>query len=186
MAALAAPIGIIAGLAGTGLQAAGTIAGASAQQKAAYNNMWTNINATQMENKVLQNRANEERAAAGREAQQTSLFTKNAQSSLQANAAASGGDTTDTTVGQLGGQIQQQGNYEKLMQLYTGESRARGYEDAAKANLFKAVNQGAADMYSANMAKHNAYGSAAGSVLGSISSLASNFGGMNKYGFNVG
>lgn len=187
MAPLMAPIAVATGLAGAGLQAYGTIAGAGAQQKAANNQAWNNIFATVRENEVLQNRSNEERAASQQQAMQTSRMTKEVQGALRANAAAQGGGATDDTVGMLGGQIQQQGNYEKLMSLYAGESRARGYEDAQKNNLFKAVNQGAADIYSANMAKNNAYKSAAGTVLGSVSSLATNFAGMNKkFDLNMG
>lgn len=185
MAALAAPVALVTGLAGAGMQAYGTIAGASAQEKAANNQAWNNIFATVRENQVLQNRANEERAAAGQQALQTSRMTKDVLGTLKANAAAQGGGATDNTVGMLGGQIQQQGNYEKLMGLYAGESRARGYEDAQKANLFKAVNQGAADMYAGQMAKRNAKLSAAGTILGSVSSLASNPA-IRKYNYSVG
>ena len=174
----------LVGLAGSGLQAYGTIAGAGAQEKAANNQMWNNIFATTRENQVLQNRANEERAAAGQQALQTSRMTKDVMGSLKANAAAQGGGATDNSVGMLGGQIQQQGNYEKLMNLYTGNSRASGYEDVAKVNLYKAVNQGAADMYSAQMAKRNAKMAAAGTLLGSASSLGMQYAGLNKYAIN--
>lgn len=166
---LAAGVGVV----GAGLQAYGTIAGARAQQKAAYNQAWNNINATINENQVLQNRANEERAAAGQQAIQTSRMTENLQSKLRANAAAQGGSATDNTVAMLGGQIGQQGSYEKLMSLYAGESRARGFEDLQKANMTKALNQGAADLYAADMGKRNAKLAAAGTVLGSLSSLGS-------------
>lgn len=164
-----------AGLAGAGLQAYGTISGANAAEKAAQNQTWTNIAAAQQENRVLQNRANEERAAAGRTALQSSRMTKNVESSLKANAAAQGGSATDNTVAQLGAQIQQQGDYEKLMSMYAGESRARGYGDAQKANLFKAVNQGSADFFKAQMDKRNAGFSAAGTLLGTASSLGMNY-----------
>lgn len=171
----------VAGLAGAGLQAYGTIAGASAHSKAANNQTWNNIFATVRENEALQNRANEERAASQRQASEASWKKEQALSTLKANAAAQGGGATDDTVGMLGSEVADQGNYEKLMSLYTGESRARGYEDLQKNNLFKAVNQGAADMYSAQMAKHNAKLSAAGTLLGSASSLGTQYAGLYKY-----
>src|SRR5262245_26917803 len=52
-------------------------------------------------------------------------------SALQARAAASGGGAADDTVRRLGARIAERGEYEALGEMFTGESRARGFENVA-------------------------------------------------------
>jgi hypothetical protein len=75
--------------------------------------------------------AQESRAASQRTALEKDRQATLLQSTLQANAAASGGGAADPTVVGLGQDIAGRGEYQSLMDMYTGENRARGIEDQA-------------------------------------------------------
>jgi len=176
---MAGLVGAGIGMAGSAIGAMGTIGAAKAQAKAARAQQWNDFNAAIYEQKVLQNQANEQRASS----QQTSIWLGKqkdlAQSKLQANAAFGGGSATDTTVGQLGGQLQQVGQYQKGMTMYAGESRARGLEDAGVAGVYRAVNQGNMDVWKADQNAKAARMSAMGSLIGSAGGLFNALGNVN-------
>lgn len=122
LASASAALGAI----GTGISAVGTIA-AGNQAKAD-----ANFNARQLEKQ-----ANEARAAGSREMLKERRQKEMAQSSLMARAAASSGDTTDTTVMNLAGGIEREGEVQALGAFARGENAARGYEDQAMASRAK-------------------------------------------------
>lgn len=90
-------------------------------------------NSANFQAQELDQKAAEERAAASRTAEDARHNSQIVQSRIQAVAAASGGGagTDAPTVAMLGQQVAGRGEYNSLMTLYGGESRARGDEDAA-------------------------------------------------------
>lgn len=102
------------------VSAAGTIAAGEAAKADAE------FRAKQMEMK-----ANEERAAGQRQ-----MFERNREkeyqlSRIRAVAGAASGDTTDTGILDLSGDVEQRGDYLALTEMYKGENAGRGYETAA-------------------------------------------------------
>ncbi len=79
----------------------------------------------------LEGAAAEARGAAQREAFEKRHAAKMALSTLVARAAASGGGATDRTVLKLGENIADRGEFQALMDMYSGNNRARGLEDQA-------------------------------------------------------
>jgi hypothetical protein len=152
----------VATVASGALSAAGTLMGGSAaasagksQQDAAY------FKAAQEEQSAQESRAAAQRTALDKDRQSRLL-----QSTLQANAAASGGGADDPTVVGLGQDIAGRGEYQSLMDLYTGENRARGLEDQATGSRMS----GDAALAEGNAKKDASYLSAAGTLIGSAGS----------------
>lgn len=123
LAAAATVISAVAGVAGTLVSMQGAQAAASAQNQA-----------KQFEAAQREQQAQESRAASQRQALEHQRQGQLAQSQLQARAAASGAGASDETVIGLGEDIAGRSEYQRLMDMYTGENRARGYDDAAKAS----------------------------------------------------
>lgn len=109
------------------LSAVGTMASASAARRQAdAERTAADYNAMMMER-----RANEERAVGTRKAAEKRRELEYAQSRLQSRAAASGGSASDPGTISLAADIEQQGEYNALTAIYTGESTARNYETQA-------------------------------------------------------
>ena len=125
-----AAIGLIAGLAG----AAVSLAGASAQAGALDQQAAAERQLGQYEQQIQIQKANEDQALAQRQAQQQDLKTKYVLSDLQAQAAASGGTSTDPTINTLALNITQQGKYDSLGKLWEGEAQAQ--MDKAQGNIY--------------------------------------------------
>lgn len=144
-------IGTVASVLGTGISAIGAIKqGEAAQQEAEF------------KAKQLEQKANEERAVGQRQMFDKRRQTDLVQSQLRARAAGSTGDTTDTGVLNLGGQIETLGEYDALGAMYRGENAARGYQDMASAARLSGEN-----------AKTASYWKAGGTLLDGVSSLSS-------------
>lgn len=77
--------------------------------------------------------ASEARAVGQRNAFDQRRTAKLALSTLVARAASSGGGASDPTVLKLASNIAERGEYLALSDMYTGENKARGLEDEAKA-----------------------------------------------------
>jgi len=119
-------IGTVLGAAGTAVSAVSALQqGKAAQQEA-------NFLAEQQRMK-----ANEERSVGQQRMFQKRQQAELAQSRLRAVAAAGGGDTTDTTIVNLGGDIEEEGEFQALNEFVRGENAARGYMDMAKATQAK-------------------------------------------------
>jgi hypothetical protein len=148
-----AVISAIAGLAGSGISAMGTLAaGKAAQQSANY------------EAQQLEIKAKEEQAAAQREAQEHSRRKDLALSEVQAKSAASGFSATDPTTLAIADEIARYGSMQEQMAMYGGTSRRAGTEAQAVGRRF----EGAA-------ARQGSKYSAAGTILGGISTMAGKY-----------
>ena len=116
--------------------------------------------------KMLEKRANEERAVSHREAIRKTREAKMLQSRGQAVAAASGGGAADPTVVNLMGGIGAEGKYQSGIALYEGETKGRGLEFEAKLKRAEAKQHKLAGMIGAFS-----------SVLNGLSSFGGSFGG---------
>ena len=126
MAALPA-LAMVATLAGTGLQAMGSLQQGRAQQAA------LNFEAEQHKRQAA-----EERAASQREAIEKRHEGELAMSRQVALASASGAGVVTPSILDIYGETGQRSEYNAQTALYGGESRARGQLDEAAANRFKA------------------------------------------------
>lgn len=132
MAAILAPIGLA-------LTAASTVVGfIGANQQAEAAKAEGEFKAKQLEQK-----ANEERAVGQRELVKERKQKEIIQSKLMTRAAAATGDTTDTGVLTLAGDIEEEGEMRALTEFYKGENAARGYQDAAGASRATASSRAA-------------------------------------------
>ncbi len=118
--------------------------------------------------KMEERKANEERALAGRKAAQTKKELEYTQSSLQARAAASGGGADDGTVIKLASDIEQQGTYHSLLNMWQGEAKGRDLE-----------NQAQLDRYVGDRRKDAAEAKANSMIIGGLGGL---FGSFAKFG----
>jgi hypothetical protein len=146
-------IAAVASMVGAGVQAAGTIAAGKDAQKAA------NYEAAQIDI-----RAKEEQAAAQRDALEYRHKKDLALSELQSKSAASGFSATDPTTLALADEITKYGTVQEQMAMYGGTSRRTGLEAQAAGRRM----EGAA-------ARKGAAYSAAGTILGGISSMADKY-----------
>lgn len=138
---------------GTGLSVAGAVSQADAAKKQAA---WQ---AAQLEKQ-----GNEARAVGQKRMFERRRQTGLVQSRLNAVAAAGGGDTTDPTIENLGSGIAERGEYAALTEFYNGENRARGYEDAAAASIYKG-----------KVASQAGYMKAAGSIFDGIGTFGKQY-----------
>ena len=136
---------------GTAVSAVGTIA---AGQQA---NSDAKFNAIQ-----YQNQANEARAAGQREMFKERRQKERAQSTLMARGAAAGGDTTDTTIMNLAGDIEGEGELQALSAFARGENMARGFEDQAAMSIAKGKAARRASIFKATGTLLEGAGSLAG------------------------
>lgn len=119
-------IGLASTIAGTGVGVVGSlVAGQQAKQASEY------------EAQQAEMRANEARAAASRQAEQSRKKTELTQSRLKAVASTTTGSATDAGTLALGDSIEKRGEYIALTDWAQGENRARGFEDQATASRFK-------------------------------------------------
>lgn len=123
---------------GTGVSAAGTIAGGNAAKSAA------DFKAQQFQMQGQTATAEGQRSML-EEQRKTGLL----QSTLQARAAGSGAGATDPTVLALGSQIAGRGEYGALTDLFQGQNRAAGLTDEANAAIATGKAQQIGSDYSA-------------------------------------
>lgn len=155
LATIATVVSAVAGMAGSYIQAQGTLAAGKAAQQAA------NYEAAQLDIK-----AKEEQAAAQREMLDQRREKELALSKLQTNAAASGFSATDPTALALADEIERYGTVKEQMSMYGGESRRRGIAAQAAGRRLTGAAERAGSQYSA-----------AGTILGGISTMASKYAG---------
>lgn len=87
--------------------------------------------AARLEAKQLEAKANEERAVSQRRAIQARRIAERAKGRARAIAAASGGGVDDPTVQNILGELEDQGTFNVLSELYSGEASGQGLEFAA-------------------------------------------------------
>lgn len=142
----------IAGLAGTALQAAGTIkAGNEAEDRFEY------------EAKVKQQRADEARAAGQRAAMARQREGELVMSRQRAYAAAQGGGA-DASVIDIMADTASEVDLGVKTEMFKGEQQGRGYDDAAKISLTNARNAASSSKWAA-----------AGTLFGGVTSMYSRF-----------
>jgi len=151
-------IGLIAGLIGSGVSAAGTIAAGNQAEASA-----------EFEAKQLEAAANEEKAAAQREAATKRKERDFILSRQQAVAGASNLGALDETVLDLAGDVVQESAVQEGMIRYGGDSRAAGRRAQAQAARL-----------SGQAAKTGSYLSAAGTIIGGVGSFASDYSAAKK------
>lgn len=134
---------------GSGVTAVGTLAGGAFKAK------------------QLQQAAEEARASGQRSMFEKQRETGLIESKLASRAAASGAGASDPTVVALGGNIAQRGEYEALLEMYKGENRARGMEDAAKATQLESYTKAAGTLISGAGSSYAQYAKIAAKVPGS-------------------
>lgn len=152
----------VATVASGALSAAGTLMGGAAAADAGSRAQQAGYFKAAQEEQAAQ----ESRAASQRQAQEKARNTRLALSTLQARAAAGGGSASDPGTLNLAGDIAGRGEYQSLMDLYTGENRGRGLEDQAigsrlTADAAKAEGEAKRDA---------SYLSAAGTLIGTAGS----------------
>lgn len=116
--------------------------------------------------KMLEKRAEEERAVSHREAIRKTREARMLQSRGQAVAAASGGGAADPTVVNLLGGVGAEGAYQSGLALYEGETKGRGLEFEAKLKRMEAKQQ-----------KLSGFINGFSSLLSGFSSFGGSFGG---------
>lgn len=185
MAALAT----IATIASTAISAVGTIAAGKAQaaqyQAQAQANLMqaqANKQAAEFEAVQLEMQGNEELAASQQEAEESRRRKTLALSTLQARAAGSGFTATDPTALNLSDEISKYGTLQQQMALYGGQSRKSGLLSQAAARRFEGETglaiggyESASLRQAASAARSGSYLSAAGTILGGISSMAGKY-----------
>lgn len=160
-------VAVGASVVGAGVSAAGTIAGGNAAADAGVRGQQAQeFKAKQEEQAAQESRAVAQRSALDKRRQSTLL-----QSTLQARAAASGGGADDPGVLDLAGDIAGRGEYEALFDMFKGENRARGLEDAAVGDRMTGDA-----LFAEGQAKKSASKMAAlGTIIGGVGSAAGNF-----------
>lgn len=147
-------IGLIAGLAGSAVTAAGTLA-AGEQKQATLD----------YEAKQLKAKSLEEQAVGQQEASEYKRKKGLALSSLQAKSAASGFSATDPTSLALADEMAKYGTLQEQLAMYGGTSRRAGLEAEAEGRRMEG-----------RAARTGAVYSALGTILGGVSSFASKYG----------
>ena len=195
MAEMAFIGGSLATLAGAGLSAGGTIMGGNDAASGAYANQRyaaqmapVTLLRGQYEQQQLNNQANEVLAASTRDAAMSARQRDYVMGAGRASAAANGGNATDTSVVNQLASVQQQGDYDKLMNLYNGQSKAAGLEYAGQNAMTDAQNQVLTNNYDASSAAYrgrlgqrNSILSAGGTILGAAGSLGTQYAGLKNY-----
>lgn len=147
-------IGVGTSALGSGISAAGTIAGGQMAKSMA-----------DFEAKQLTNEGQTAVASSQRTMQEQQRRTALVQSTLQSRAAAGGGTATDPTVIKLGSDIAGRGEQNALMDLFEGQNRQSQYAGEAEGRR-----------YSGEAAEIGSQLSAAGTIAGGVGGM------FNKYG----
>lgn len=167
MAAIALPAAMLLTAGGSLVSAAGTIAGGNAAAAAGMAGQGQkNFEARQQEMQAQESRAASQRSALDVRRREELL-----RSTLIARAAAGGSSATDPGIIDLAGDIAQRGEYEALTEMYKGENRARGLEDAALGSRLTGqalAAEGAAKKKAAKL-------SAIGTIIGGAGSMFSQY-----------
>lgn len=172
MGGIAAGVGIL----GSVMSAGSTLMSAGSQASALRAQAPNDYLAAAYEAQQAKWNADESRAASQRKAMAIGQQEDAVRSKLQANAAMGGGDTTDSGVQALDAGIIRKGEYQQLMEMYAGESRARGWEDQSRNLLIGGINKSNADNYKASTLESQAPISAAGTLMSGAA------GAFDKYG----
>lgn len=168
-------IATVASVAGAGIQAYGTIAAGKAEARAAEEQARNARSAANFEAAQLDMQAKNERAAAQVEAEEYRRRKELALSEARAKSAASGFTATDPTALAIADEIAKYGTLQEQMAAYGGEERARSTERSSYATRVSGESAYSAGMKSASAARKGSFLDAAGTILGSVSTLATRY-----------
>jgi hypothetical protein len=166
-----AAIGIIGGL----FSFMGAMASANAarqQAQALEYQAIAEVQAADYKAKQEERVGQEQRAAAQRKGLEEKRKETYLQSHLQATAAASGGGADDPTIVKLSSDIAQQGEYNALSQMWSGESQAVGLENQARLDRYSGRTRASALNAEASAARSKADATILGGVGGLFGSFA--------------
>lgn len=158
-------IALVASIAGAVTSGVGTIMAGNAAAAAGE----ANQRAYNLKSEQATIAAEEARAASQRTQQESKRKTDLVQSRLRAVAAAGGGSSDDPTIVHLNEDIAGRGEFQQLMDMYTGENRARGFEDQSKFDLMS----GEASRAEGEGKQTASYLSGVGTIMSSGSSIYS-------------
>lgn len=172
-------VGLGATAAAGGISAMSTLAGGDAQRNASVTQAATQRQAGKMQGDAIRQEGDlsetqaqfkarqlDMAASTSRATGQRGMFekqkaTKQALSTLQARAAASGGGATDASVLHLAEDIAGTGEYQALSEMFSGENKARGIEDEAAGLRYSAAAAKTASRTAASAAEWGADSNAA-------------------------
>lgn len=172
-----AAIGAVVGLAGTAVSAIGQIGAGSATRKAAERQAMLDRILGQREAQSLRIAADTAQASGQQNALQKGLQLDQIQSRARAIAGASGGGVDDTSVLNTQALIGHVGEFQKGLDIFAGENRARGLRYQATLAEIGGENQARAAEFQGQVAEANARASAFGSLIGGFGGLFSKIGG---------
>lgn len=177
-------VAMVATAAAGAVSAVGSIAAGNAQAAMAASRAAFEKQAADVEARRLDIRANDEMALAQRDMLQLNRQKNMALSSLQARAASSGFTATDPTTLAIADEIQRYGTLQEQMALFGGTVRADDMRFGADAKRYSgAAGVSLASQYG-DAVRQNAAFTAAGTILGTMSSLAGRYGTSTPTGFS--
>ena len=171
-----ATIAAITSMAATAVTAVGTIAAGQSQAEYYERQGAANKQAADFQAKQLDIKAKDEFASGQRDMLQMRRQKNMALSRLQAVGASSGFSATDPSNLAMADEISKYGTLQEMTALYGGENRGKDLKLSAAAKRFEGDTT--ASLYSdqASMTRTGSYYSAAGTVLGGASTMATRFG----------
>ncbi len=175
-----AMIATIASMAGTAVTAIGTIASGNAQADYYQRQGAATKQAADFEAKQLDIKAKDEFAAGQKDMLQLRRQKNLALSQLQARGAASGFDATDPSNLALADEISKYGTLQESAALYGGAGKANDIRLSAAGKRFSGDTTNALYSEYGDSVRQGSYLSAAGTILGGVSTMASRFGGMKQ------
>jgi hypothetical protein len=171
-----AVISAVAGAAASGISAIGTIASGNDAADAARAEGEATRRQMEFEAQQHEIAGKDALATSQREMLALRRQKKLALSSLTARGAAGGFSATDPTALGLADEIERYGTEQELFALYGGRKDKADEERTANAKRFTGYTAQAAGDRRANAIKQASYYSAAGTILGGISDIASKYG----------
>ena len=171
-----AVISAVAGLAASGVSAVGTIASGNAAADASRAEGEATIRQMEFEAQQHEVAGKDALATSQREMLALRRQKKLVQSSLTARSAAGGFSATDPTALALNDEIERYGTEHELFALYGGQKEKADQELTAYGKRYTGASAQAAGDRKANAIKQASYYSAAGTILGGFSDLATKYG----------
>jgi hypothetical protein len=160
---------------GTAIGAGGTLMGGNASADALQATRFNQLLAAKNKSDELRMAATEAQAAAGRDAYEFSRNKNMLLSKARANAGMSGGGVADTSVVNTMAGIENQGEFQKAMALYSGENKARGLNYEADNAWKEALNNDAATQYQADTIRRKSRMDAFGTILSGAGSALNQY-----------
>ncbi|WP_363350191.1 hypothetical protein [Methylocystis echinoides] len=160
---------------GTLLSAFGETSGTNDQASALDAQRYFDILTSQYKARALNDAANQAMAGAQRQAMDRVTDKKLALSKAQAINAAGGGGSTDASFVNTVGQIEQQGEYNKAVALFEGETEMNRLNYEAQNALIEGMNVANARGYQADQVRRQGRRKAAGTLLSGAGEIGKSY-----------